>query len=333
MTENRCALTVLLFACALVANGGAAAGAASAAGGGTRLASVSRSTDIDILGTTVVWDSYRSGVGYRLMARYGGRTRLLPVRPRSVPFDSDLGTDRKGRVVVTYSRCRHEKVHERTPTGCTLHVYTFRSGGERILRRGERRGFSRVLPSMWRGRLAYATYHDPADRQVPETHQLRVISSDGAIRRVGGGTRKDPAVADPDGVAARLDLRGEQVTFSWAYQMDCRSLDDDDLFFPFGTEIWKARVGHRSQRLATACTKTTGSLFDPRLDNRGLSYLFVGLDAAQTVLLREIPAQGAAREQQLPPMTVSAAAYGSVLAYVQQRASANVFDVFVRERG
>ncbi len=321
----------VLVSCALAAY--AAPAAAAAMAHDVRLASVTRATDVDVLGNTVVWDSYRSGVGYRLMARYGGRIKLLQVRPRSVPFDSDLGTDRDGRVVVTYSRCRREDETDRTPTGCRLYVYEFRSGRESGFRRGERRGTSRVLPSMWRGRLAYATYRDPANRQEPETHQLRVMSSGGVVRRVVGGTRKDPATADADGVATRLDLRGEQLTFSWAYEKDCRLPEDDDLFLPFGTEIWKARIGQRSQRLVAACSKTTGSVFDPRLDARGLSYLMDGLDPEQALLLREITARGQRHDQQLPSQTVSAAAYGSGLAYVQRRPPGDKFDITVQRRG
>jgi len=186
-----------------------------------------------------------------------------------VPFDADLGTDRDGHVVATYSRCRREDDSSRTPTGCGLFTYNFKSARERPLHLGELTGFSRVMPSMWRGRLAFATYRDPGNRQAAVTHSIRVISPDGAIRRVGGGTRRGPTIADADGVVTRLDLREGNVTYSWSYTLDCGPATDDDLFLPFGTEIWKAQLGRRSQRVTTACNATTGVLLPRRSMGEG----------------------------------------------------------------
>ena len=43
-----------------------------------------------------------------LTQRFNGVTSRVPVRPRSVPFDADLGPDVNGETVAAYSRCARE---------------------------------------------------------------------------------------------------------------------------------------------------------------------------------------------------------------------------------
>jgi hypothetical protein len=106
---------------------------------------------------------------YRLAAsREGGPAFVLPVAPRRVPFDADLGPDRHGRPVAVYSRCRREPPRDgfrglqvglpdyTRGRGCNVWRYDFARGRERPVRGAGRRRVSEYLPSIWRERLAFA---------------------------------------------------------------------------------------------------------------------------------------------------------------------------------
>jgi hypothetical protein len=54
----------------------------------------------------VVFSEYqRAANNWRLMAWHAGKTRALPVPPRDMPFDANVGSDRNGHPTVVYSRC------------------------------------------------------------------------------------------------------------------------------------------------------------------------------------------------------------------------------------
>ena len=50
----------------------------------------------------------RPSRAFFLTQRIDGVTSRVPVRPRSVPFDADLGPDVNGETVAAYSRCARE---------------------------------------------------------------------------------------------------------------------------------------------------------------------------------------------------------------------------------
>ena len=96
---------VFLSGCVALTGGAVSAAPASAAD----LAPVYAPTAISAWGGHVVWSAYDPVAGvYRLADRSGGVVRMLPIGPRSIPFDADVGPGRDGRPVVVYSRCRVE---------------------------------------------------------------------------------------------------------------------------------------------------------------------------------------------------------------------------------
>ena len=76
----------------------------------TTITSVERPTEIRSwkgIGAFSVYD--KSAGVYRLaITRVGGAPQILPVAPRSVAFDADVGPDTKGGAAIVYSRCEQE---------------------------------------------------------------------------------------------------------------------------------------------------------------------------------------------------------------------------------
>lgn len=167
---------------------------------------------ISSFGDYTVWSRFDpSRSEYRLVARHDGAIAALPVAPRSVPFDVDLGPGRHGHTVAAYSRCRHEPREGdlnlpayTSGRGCDLYAYDLATGKERKLRGPSTRRGSEVLPSIWRGRIAYA--------RVPRRHRGRVRLYERArghrARRLPGGHRGRPG-------PTALDLHGRTVAYTW----------------------------------------------------------------------------------------------------------------------
>src|SRR4029453_1719520 len=57
---------------------------------------------------------------YSLMTSIGGVTSVVPIAPRSVPFDVDLGPDQNGDTVAAYSRCSRDPVGRNPAIGNVL---------------------------------------------------------------------------------------------------------------------------------------------------------------------------------------------------------------------
>lgn len=86
----------------------------------------------------VVWSSYDPATGdYSLMSRFAtGEITRLPVPPRKVPFDVDLGYLGEGAEVAAYSRCTLEArltgggsngvlPNYATARGCDIYLFDF----------------------------------------------------------------------------------------------------------------------------------------------------------------------------------------------------------------
>ena len=151
------------------------------------IATVARPTPISAYGGRVVWSSYQPGRGFVLTTLVNGMVSEVPVAPRPVPFDADLGPAPNGGATVVYSRCRHEPtLHHgfpgnaltllpewQTGRGCDLYRFDFGSGRERHISRASTRRASEFLPSVWKGRLAFARVyqdrHRPAGKLATST--------------------------------------------------------------------------------------------------------------------------------------------------------------------
>ena len=135
------------------------------------IATVARPTPVSSFDGRIVWSEYDAGANrYFLVQREAGVTSRLPVEPRSVPFDVDLGPDVDGKPVAAYSRCRLDPPRRDPPTGnalaqmpewrrgrgCNLYLYSFETGREVRVRHASTAAASEFLPTVWTDRIAFA---------------------------------------------------------------------------------------------------------------------------------------------------------------------------------
>src|SRR4051794_14631467 len=85
----------------------------SAARADFTLSTLERPTPVSAYAGHVVWSRYDIAAGaFRLMEAHASTaglvTTTLPVPPRAVPFDADVGPDANGAATVVYSRCATE---------------------------------------------------------------------------------------------------------------------------------------------------------------------------------------------------------------------------------
>ena len=188
----------------------------------SEIASTARPTTISAYrGNWVAFSAYESATGnYRLMLRHpNGSVAPVPVPPRRVPFDVELGPIYGGReqslrtaLMAVYSRCQVEPRLDPTDllplpwTGrhCALFRYYLGSSHEQPIPGSG----SRYLPSVWDGELAYA-------RQASGgTPQLYLQSSKGnhSSRPIPGGPKGS------NGGPRTLVLHEGRVAFVWEYR-------------------------------------------------------------------------------------------------------------------
>jgi len=168
-----------------------------------------------------------SNGAYHLTALVGGRVRRLPVAPRVVPFDINLGPDRRGRTVAVYSRCEREpdlsgpedSLSAPYPPytrgrGCDLYRFDFVTGRERKVTGASTNESSEVLPSIWRDEIAFARVYEQRDGLRGKVPYLYVRPLEGgSSQRQPGGSRGRTGLPGP----TSLDLYGRRLSFVWNY--------------------------------------------------------------------------------------------------------------------
>lgn len=225
---------------------------------------------------TAVWSTFDQGVWY-LVARRAGVLERLPVAPRSVPFDVDVGTDASGRQVAAYSRCRRDPVFVAPQgRGCDLYAYDFFSRRERLLRGPSTAAASEYMPSLAGGRIAFG--------------RVRGGRTDVYVgsRRVPGGTRNGDERTGLTG----LDLSATHLAMAW------RTFGPAGLPFPYGAA--ELRVNDLNAGTQTIVVRLAGSnldtaaVFTPALVGRwvryGMTWVSEGttkISAEQTYDLRQ----------------------------------------------
>ena len=261
------------------------------------IATVPKATAISAYGGRMVWSRFESncpdrscrGGAYRLVTRYRGRTATVPVRARSIPFDADLGPAQGGGISAVYSRCRSEP----EPTdvfdnglpamthgvGCRIFRYDFRHRRERPIHTG-RVSASAVLPSLWRGRLAFAelTNRDAAARHG-ERGRIVIARSDGTGRRMLPGGSSNVDGNQPSGRGApgpgpiALDLRGATAAFVWESEPTRCGDETGSIEGYVRAEVRAAGLERRPSLLAAACTPGTSFFASPTVGATAVSVL------------------------------------------------------------
>jgi hypothetical protein len=229
---------VLLLSLASLALGLLAAGPALA---DETVATVALPTPVSAHAGRVAWSSFDPASGaYRSTTSVGGVTSIVPVRPRTVPFDVDLGPDVDGDTIATYSRCSREPPR-RDPAignalaqlpdwaggrGCDLFKFDFATGRETRIATANSLGGSEFLPSIWEGRVAFARVYERRRGRAGDRPYLYVRALAGAERsqRISTGSRSRLRFCtgrhrrcrlkiEPGPTA--LDLWGRRLAFGW----------------------------------------------------------------------------------------------------------------------
>lgn len=150
---------------------------------------------VSALGGWVVWSNFVAGAGakgaYRLMAAHHGVSRPIRVPTRLLPFDLDVGRDRAGRLVVSFSRCAGDPGGP--VRGCVAEVVGPAGGRERQLLRGLT-STAPLHPSVWGDRVAVAVR--PAGRFMDRI-RLCATSRRGSCRALPAGP--SPQICDGRG--------------------------------------------------------------------------------------------------------------------------------------
>jgi hypothetical protein len=181
----------------------------------------------------VVWSSYEAATGnYYLMSRetQGAVTRL-PIAPRKVPFDVDLGYLGEGAEVASYSRCAGEPnpvgggsggllPDYATGRGCDIYLFDFAAQRETRYTPTAGGRASEFLPSVApAGRIAFArVYERRRGRRgrVPYLYAKRGRS----VHRIPGGSRGTTGLPGP----TSLDLKGRLLAFGWDFSRRNRGI-------------------------------------------------------------------------------------------------------------
>ena len=199
---------------------------ANAAADDTIVATVPRSTPVDVYAGHTLWSTW-DGKAYRLTDYSAGAARTLPVAASVAPFDADVGSDANGDPVAVYARCRRAPL---APwgldgrRGCDLYAYRFATGREVRIARANSRA-DEYYPAVWRGRIAFTRAYRDGRRAL----YWRKLGRAGASHRLRGGPTGDPAVP------ADLDMRFGTVAFVWRYE--------------FGSELRLATTTGKGRRL------------------------------------------------------------------------------------
>lgn len=150
----------------------------------TRLAVVDEATPLRTWsGTTAT--SVRDGAtgAYRLaLLQDDGTLTPLPVAPRAVPFDADVGPGPDGTAAIVYSRCAREAQGSLgRPAGCSLQLFDPRDGVERRLATTDSPVASETTPTIWRDRIAWVRTLD-GDRDARPIVYTRSLRSPSRVR-------------------------------------------------------------------------------------------------------------------------------------------------------
>lgn len=257
---RRRSATAALLSCAISLGGAAAAGA------DVTIATLDRPAPVSFFAGRLAWSAFDPARnGYVLMTNAGGATVTVPVQPRGVPFDVDLGPDEHGDTVTVYSRCGREPggtgspaglPRWRTGRGCDVFKFSFATGRETRVASANSPGGSEFLPSIWKTRIAFARVYERRAGRAGDRAYLyaRPVTGSGRSSRLTPGPRASGVrLCSPSGRCrvpvetgpTALDMRGRRVAFAWGTAITlCER----------GTGIWLDTVGGGRRAIDKACS-------------------------------------------------------------------------------
>lgn len=210
----------------------------------------------------VAWSRYDSATRrWSLVARAPGAAAAVPVKTasRTMPFDVDLGPDRRGRPVAVFSRCEFEHkpnplvpIAYRLNRGCRIMQIDLTSARETL--RYQRRGSSVFLPTIWRSRLTYAirTAGDDSTVRIEDrVSEGRRIS----VQTLGRGPRAETSTGP-----TRLERYGQWLAIGWRHEDDalCTTDGSEGDYGPFTvTSVYLQRDRAARRVIERGCAGVT----------------------------------------------------------------------------
>jgi hypothetical protein len=205
------------------------------------LAQVARPTAVSSYDGRILWSEYDTAAqAYFLTQRFGRTITRLPVKPRAVPFDVDVGRNAGNQTVAAYSRCRRDPARRDPRTGnalaqmpqwssgrgCDLYVFNLRTSVETRVRGASSSHASEFLPTVWRERIAFARVYERRRGRAGERAYLYFhrLKRAGGSRRLPAGDRARDRFCSGRPARCRLlvepgptslDLVGRYFAFGW----------------------------------------------------------------------------------------------------------------------
>jgi len=199
------------------------------------VASVQRPTPVSGYQGRLVWSQFDPAIaGYRLFEAHaspnGQVTTQLPVAPRSVPFDADVGPGADGAPTVVYSRCATEPRlgADQLPLwasgrGCDVYRLALGATAESRVAGVSTGDASEFLPSIWRNRVAFGRVYEQR-AGTRGIYPYVYVRGSGSSERQAGGLRGETGLPGP----TSLDLAGIRLALTWGatvngdYRSDAR---------------------------------------------------------------------------------------------------------------
>ena len=276
----------------------------------TEVTGLAEPTPISAHSGRIVWSTFDPATfTYRLTQRVNGVVSPVPVPPRAVPFDVDLGPGPRGGTLAVYSRCRFEGGEISPERGCDVYAFDFNANREFRVPGVNSRAGSEYRPSVWGGRIAFArSYPRPSSSSLPTGVFTRPLESSAPSRRLSRLNR----------VVQGLDLRGRRVVYGGDSQVRLVS------------------TSGRTRRVLADLRGDEGNLNRPFLTNPVLAerayfgLLTVGEAGSSSVFVRHAVRSGRTEEggPRREPGALFIARDGDALFYLTRRAAPATPDVY-----
>lgn len=288
----------------------------------TTIAEEAGATPVDAHRGVIAWSSYDPATEtYRPSLRRDGAVRRLAIRPRTVPFDIDLGPDHSGRTVAVYSRCAEEpraRGFARRPLltyarGCDVYGYSLRTRREFRVRGAATPGWSEYHPTVWGSTIVFVRVRERKRRLADAIPRVAVLDTrTGRVRSLfsgpageweNTGTRRRPDFSGGLG-PSELDLRGSSLVFvTDVLELECGGREDPSEEYLFRTELWHVRFSGARRRLDARCTDDP-TLHSPARLGRSVIYVWSFFESR----VARMPLAGGARTFARPAHPVDAVA-------------------------
>jgi len=215
--------------------------AAEAAADAT-LGTLTRPSPVSAHAGRIAWSAFDPAAGgYSLITMTSAAPpAAVPIAPRAVPFDIELGPDAHGQTIGAYSRCGRDPRPRRpfignaltqmpewsSGRGCDLYQFDFATGRETRIAAANSPRASEFLPTVWKGRVAFARVYEHRKGRRGDRAYLytRAVTGAGRSRQVPAGNRSTARFCSGMPLRCRytvepgptaLDLAGRRLAIGW----------------------------------------------------------------------------------------------------------------------